>query len=243
VRRELKRQIKQDEFRSGMETVFEWTRQHAREVQVTVLAVAVLFGAGAIVQNFRERQENAAQSAFGAALETFHAPLAAEIPAGTPRPVTSFATREEKYRKAATEFEGVEKTAAGDIRERARYYGALSRIELGELDAAEKTLTDLASRHEKDDLVPSLARLALADVFRRRGQPQKAVEAYRRMLDDSSFLLPRDHVLLKLAGTLEETNDLKEARASYERLVQDYPGSVYAGEARQRADYLQSARG
>ena len=60
----------------------------------------------------------------------------------------------------------------------------------------------------------------------------RARRSYRKMLDDPSFLLPRDHVLLKLATAQEEANNLKEARASYERLVQEYPGSVYAGEAR-----------
>jgi hypothetical protein len=91
--------------------------------------------------------------------------------------------------------------------------------------------------------VPSLSRLALADLLRRKGQAPQAIDAYRQMLDDPSFLLPRDHVLLKMAAAQEEADRLKDARASYQRLVQEYPGSVYAGEARQRAEYLQTARG
>lgn len=243
MRRELKRQIKQDELRTGLEIAAIWIKEHSREVQVTVLAAAVLFGAGVLVQNFRDRQDASAEQAFSKALTTYHAPVAGDLPAEAERPATTYTTREEKYRKALTEFEAVEKTGSGAMRQRARYYAALTRAELGDAAAAEKALAELAAHREKDDLVPSLARLALADVQRRNGQADKAIETYRKILDDPSFLLPRDHVLLKLATAQEEANSLKEARASYERLVQEYPGSVYAGEARQRAEYLQAARG
>jgi tetratricopeptide (TPR) repeat protein len=243
VRRELKRQIKQDEFRTGLAKALEWLRLHSREVQMTTLAVVVLVGAGLIVQNFRARQDAAAQVGFAKALDTYHAPVKSELPAGAEPPAVTFDSREEKYRKALSEFEAVEKSASGEMRQRARYYTALARMELGDLPPAEKTLTEMAARKDQDTLVPSLARLALADLHRRNGQAQKAVDAYRHMLDDPSFLLPRDHVLRELAASQEETNNLKDARASYERLFQEYPGSVYAAEARQRATYLSSARG
>ena len=243
MKRELKRQIKQDELRSGLETAALWAREHSREVQVTVVTLLVLLGAVFVVQSFRARQDAQAEATFSRAIETYHAPVAAELPPGAERPARTYATREEKHRKALAEFEAVEKSASGEIRQRARYYAALSRLELGDLEAAEKTLAELAGRKDDDDLVPSLARLALADLHRRNGQPQKAIDAYRQMVDDSSFLLPRDYALLKLGASQEEANRLEEARASYERLFQEYPGSVYAGEARQRAEYLQPARG
>ena len=243
MRRELKRQIKQDELRTGLQQATEWTRAHAREVQMTAGAVVVLLAAGLLVQNFRARQDASAEAAFAKALEVYQAPVAAEAPAAAPAGGPTFATREEKYRKALAEFQGVEKSASGEVRQRARYYVALSQIELGDVAAAEKTLSDLAGRKDKDDLVPSLARLALAGLHRRNGQPDKAIEAYRRMLEDGSFLLPRDHVLHELAATQEAANRTQDARSSYERLFQEYPGSVYAGEARQRAEYLQPQRG
>jgi tetratricopeptide (TPR) repeat protein len=242
MRRELKQKIKQDELRTGLQQASEWIRLHAREVQMTGGAVLFLIAAGLLVQNFRARQDANAEASFAKAIETYRAPLASEAPAAPPG-TTTFATREEKYKKALAEFQGVEKSASGQVRERARYYAALCQIELGDLPAAEKALGELAGRKDEDDLVPSLARLALAGLHRRNGQADKAIEDYRRMLEDSSFLLPRDHVLLELGATQEAANRPKDARASYERLFQEYPGSVYAGEARQRAEYLQPQRG
>jgi tetratricopeptide (TPR) repeat protein len=243
LRRELKKQIKQDEFRTGLQKATEWMRAHSREVQMTALAALVLLGAALLVQNFRGRQDAAAEAAFSRGMEVFHAPVASELPPGGERPAGTYATAEEKYRKALSEFEGVAKGASGEVRQRARYYAALAQIELGDRATAEKTLAELAGRKDDDDLVPSLARLALADLHRRNGQAAKAIDLYRQMLDDTSFLLPRDHVLIELAAAQEEADRPQDAHASYERLVQEYPGSVYAGEARQRADYLQPARG
>ena len=243
MKRELKRQIKQDELRTGLQQAAAWMRAHGREVQMTAGAVVVLLAAGLLVQNFRARQDASAEAAFAKALEVYQAPVASEAPAPAPAGGTTFPTREEKYRKALAEFQGVEKSASGEVRQRARYYAALSQIELGDVAAAEKTLTELAGRKDKDDLVPSLARLALAGLHRRNGQADKAIEAYRRMLEDGNFVLPRDHVLHELAATQEAANRPQDARASYERLFQEYPGSVYAGEARQRAEYLQPQRG
>jgi outer membrane protein assembly factor BamD (BamD/ComL family) len=43
---------------------------------------------------------------------------------------------------------------------------------------------------------------------------------------------------MTLAATLEDAKRLEEARASYRRLIERFPESVYAGEARRRAAYL-----
>jgi TolA-binding protein len=241
MKRELKRHIKQDEFRSGLVSASAWGRAHGRELRVTLVAVAVLVAAALAVQTFRGRQERAAESGLASATQTFHAPVTAELPPGAERPSgTVFATREEKLRKALGEFEDVAKRASGGLQRRAQYYAALCRMELGDA-GAEKQLADLAARKDSDALVSSLARLALADLHRRNGRLEKAADAYRQMADDTSFALPRDHALMKLAAVLEEARRLPEAAASYRRVTEEFPASVYAAEARQRVEYLQSA--
>ena len=55
--------------------------------------------------------------------------------------------------------------------------------------------------------------------------------------------MPRDYALLSAAQTLEDAKRYAEARAAYRQLVEEFPASVYAAEARTRADYLAEPAG
>ena len=242
MKRELKRQIKQDELVSGFQQASQWTAAHGPELKVTAVVVAVVGLAAFGLTTYLGHRRGEAERAFSAALDTFHAPVTAEMPEGSPPPSGPvFASAAEKYRKAAAEFDEVaRKYGSLDTGRRATYYAGLARIELGDYDTAEKSLSALAGRRD-EPLDSSLARLALADLHRRRGPIDKAIEDYRRLVDDSSFVLPRDHVLLELASTLEAARRTAEAGAAYRRIVEEFPGSVYAAEARRRADHLGAA--
>ena len=172
--------------------------------------------------------------------EVFNAPVTAEQPPGSDKPSgLVFATADEKYKKAAAAFEGIERRYPSlALGQRAKYFGALSRIELREYTAAEKVLKEMAGQREAGALEPALARLALAELYRRSGDLAKAIEAYRQYAGDTTVPTPRDYALMGLASAQEEAKMPEEARASYERLLQEFPASVYAPEARRRAEFL-----
>ena len=243
MKRELKRQIKQDEFVSWVGRAMAFVGAHAREARI-VLVVVLLLGIGAAGFSYlQERRNREAQQAMSAALETFQAPLEAELPEGFERPRGPvFASSREKYEKAAAGFDGVARRYASlPVGRRARYFAAVSRAEMGDLEAAEKALSEIASSGGSDSLVPALARLALADVKRRAGKVDEAVDAYRQLAEDRALPLPRDHALMGLATTLEDARRSAEARAAYRRLTEEFPSSVYAAEARRRTEYLEPA--
>ena len=243
MKKELRRQIKTDEFVSWVGRSMSWVSAHAQETRI-VLVVAVLLGLGAAGFSYlQERRSREAQRAMAAALETFQAPLEAELPEGFERPRGPiFATAKEKYEKAAAAFEGVARRYGSlPVGRRAGYFAALSRAELGDLEGAEKALSEIASAGGSDSLVPALARLCLADLKRRAGKVDEAVDAYRQLTEDRALPLPRDHALMGLAATLEDARRTAEAKAAYRRLTDEFPSSVYAAEARRRAEYLDPA--
>ncbi len=241
--KEIKKHIKEDEIVSGFQKLMVWAGSHRDEVRLTAGIVVVIGAvAGGVAWYTSQRQQEAAL-AFAEAFEVLNAPVTADQPAGADKPTgLSFATAEEKYKKAAAAFEGIERRYPSlAVGQRARYLGAIARLELGENGPAETVLKDIAARREAGALEPALARLALADLYRRGGQFDKAIEGYRQFAGDTTVPLPRDYALMGLAAAQEEAKKPAEARASYERLVQEFPASVYAAEARRRAEFLASA--
>jgi tetratricopeptide (TPR) repeat protein len=208
---------------------------------LVVVVVAALAAAGFYFQTSRTRE---AGEALGAALQIYEAPVAGEPPAdpNAPPTGTSYPSAEEKFKKAAAAFDGVGRRYSSSASgQRARYFAGLCRVQLGQYDAAETTLNEVAAIKNGDPLAPALARLALADLQRRRGALDKAVDAYRKVTEDGAFPLPRDYALMQLGSTLEEAHRLSEARDAYRRLSEEFPASVYASDARQRVEYLETA--
>jgi hypothetical protein len=241
LKKELREEIRQDEFATGIEQAAAWAVRHRDALRIGVLVALALAGAFAAYVHFRDQRLQEADRSLREALTTFEAPLTAELPAGAEPPQgVVFATAEEKYKTAASAFEGVARrypsSAAGV---RAKYFGALSRMELGQYAEAEAALKEVQSRGA--GLEPDLARLALADLYRRSGQVDKAVEAYRAFASNPSASLPRDQALMRAAEALEDARRYADARAAYRQLLEQFPASVFAGAARSRAEYLQTA--
>jgi tetratricopeptide (TPR) repeat protein len=238
----LKKQIKEDEFVTWFAKTEAAIESHSDQVKVALIVVLVLaVGAGALTY-FRSQRDQGAAEAMRVAEETFRAPLTSDASAAAATG-PKFASAEEKYRQALTQFESVDRSYGSHrLGERARYYAALCRIQLGQLDEAEAALKTLASDRGGSALEPDLARLALADVQRRKGQLDQAADTYKQVVEDQKSALPRDHALMNLAQLYEKAQRVDEALAAYQRLTQDYPSSAYASEAQRRVEYLK-ARG
>ncbi len=239
MKKELRDEIKQDDFASGIQQAAAWSGQHKDELRIGVGVALVLLAAAGAVGYFHVQRVQEAERAMHDALSAYEAPVTAEIQPGTDRPSGQvFATAEDKYKTAAAAFEGVERRyGSSAVGARAKYYAALARIELKQYAEAEKLLREIQSRGS--GIEPELARMALADLYRRSGQVDKAVEAYKGLATNPTSNLPRDFALLSAAQTLEDAKRWAEARATYRQLAEEFPASVYAGEARSRAEYLQ----
>ena len=240
MKKEHRDEIKQDELMSGLEKAVTWAVAHRDEIRIGAGVAVVLLAAAGALAYFQGQRAKEADRAFRDALTTFEAPVASELAAGADRPAGQvFATAEEKYKTAAAAFEGVERRfGSSKTGQRAKYYAALSRVQLGQNAEAEKGLKEIQALGA--GLEPELARLALADLYRRSGQVDKAVESYRGMATNPTANVPRDYALLSAAQALEDAKRWPEARAAYRQVYEDFPASVFATEARARVEYLQT---
>ncbi len=241
MKKELKEQIKQDEFASGLEQAWAWAQTHKDELRIGGgVALVLLAVAGGII-HFQSQRALEADRAFRDALASFDATVATEVPPGADRPAgTVFPSESEKYKTTAAAFEGVvRRYGSSTTGLRAEYYAALARIELAQYAEAEKALKEVQSR--ASGLDAELARLALAGLYRRSGQIDKALEAYRGLATNPNATIPRDFALWSAAATLEDARRWAEARATYRQLIDEYPASVFVSQARSRAEYLETA--
>jgi tetratricopeptide (TPR) repeat protein len=238
LKKELREQIKQDEFATGLEQAAAWAKTHANELRIGVGIAIVLLAVLGGIAYYQTQRTGEAERLFRDALTTYEAPVASEVAPGSEQAgAPQFATADEKYKAAAAKFAAVEsRFGSSKLGRRAKYYDALARIELKQYAEAEKELNEI---QKSPGLEAELARAALADLYRRSGQLEKAVEAYKGLASNPAANLPRDFALLSAAQTLEDAKRYAEARATYRELYEEFPASVYAGEARSRADYLQ----
>lgn len=241
MKKELRDEIKQDEFASGLEQAAAWAGKHKDELRIGLGVAAVLLAAGGAVAYFQSQRAREADRALRDALAVYQSPVTSEVQPGAERPNGPvFATAEEKYKTALAAFDGVARRyPSSAIGLRAKYYAAIARIDLKQYAEAEKALNELQALGS--GIEPELARVALANLYRASGQVDKAVEAYKGLATNPTANLPRDFALLSAAQTLDDAKRWAEARATYRQLTEEFPASVYAAEARTRADYLRTA--
>lgn len=237
--RELKRQIKQDDLVTGVEHAQGWVKGHQDQVKLWGLVAVVVLGGLLAFRWFETRRDVESQTALGEALEVLETPVRSAVPAGSPEPQgASFATEQERLSKALAALDGVrQRYGSMRVGKQAALQAAVCRLQLGEFDAARKSLAELVAQHD-EPLVAAQARLSLGELEARSGNVDKAVEALRPLVDDERAGLPRDYALMRLAATLEDGHRPQEAAQAYRRLSQDFPESPFATEARRKAEYL-----
>lgn len=228
--KELRKELKRDDLQDAMKEARGFFERS--ELAKPVLAVLGLFVGLWALYSFQKYRAGAAEAAFSKAFDTFHAPI------GEPRVKggLSFKTSKERYERARDEFDAIAKSSSPAGR-RARYFAAISRLELGETAAAEAELKSLAAIRDASQ-EPGLARLMLADLAIRSGRTQEAVASFTALLSDMGSGIPKDRLMFGLAEALEASGDKIKARDAYQDLANKFPQSAYASDARKKSSEL-----
>jgi len=86
---------------------------------------------------------------------------------------------------------------------------------------------------------PSVA-ASISAVVRHRGGLQasgktsEAIDRLKRAIESPAATVPKDALLFALAGVYEASGASSDARATYQRIVSDYPNSPYRPDAREK---------
>jgi predicted negative regulator of RcsB-dependent stress response len=216
VDQQTRQALKHDQFIDTTQHGLEWASQNRRSLATAGVIVAVLiavFGIGAFIYNHRTQQ---ADISFGDAMQVYQTPIAApgqQVPPG----VKTFPSASERAKVANQIFaqtaDRYGMTPSGRL---ARYFAGLTFLEAGQSASAESTLKQVASGWNSD--LASLAKLALAQLYRQTGRDQQAIDLYNDLTAHPSTSVPAGTAQLQLADLYEAENKPELAKKIYATL-------------------------
>jgi predicted negative regulator of RcsB-dependent stress response len=206
--------LKNDKFAQATASSMSWVSGHRsgvlRWVIAAVVVVALLLGA-LVFWNLRS---SAANSAFGAALDTYDAPLTQP---GAPPEKGVYTTSADRSRAANKQFVAVAEQY-GWLPEgtKAHYFVGLTDRELGQTADAEKQLKIAAGAWDPN--LSNLAKLALAGVYEQTSRAPEAIDLYNEMARKPSETVSANVAQLDLANLYASTGKQDQARALWAKV-------------------------
>jgi hypothetical protein len=207
--------LKQDRLVDATRTSVDWFQDNrstvVRSCAAAIICIALVI-AGLVVYSKRSA---AADLGFGAAMDTYNAPLAQPGQPATPGERT-FATAAARAGQANQQFVQIaNQYGFFEAGKTARYFAGLTAIDLGQTGPAETYLTKVAD--SRDAALASLAKLALANLYQQTNRNSQAVVLYNQLIAKPTNTVPADAARLQLASLYEKTNPA-EANRIYAQL-------------------------
>lgn len=231
-----RKDMKRNELVEALERSRSFVETNARILVLAAIGVAVAFLVGAGIWWWLAYQSGKASTALAEALEVYRAPVGADAVPAEEGGVT-FPDAAARRARAAELFADVRSGYRfADAADVAGVYLGQIAAEEGDLERAAELWRDFIDEHD-DHLLADQVRVNLIHLDRQQGRGEQALAELRTMLDaaPADRRLPGDVVLYETARTYEELGRDDEARATWQRLAEEYPASPYAAEAQQAA--------
>jgi hypothetical protein len=121
----------------------------------------------------------------------------------------------------------------------ARYHAAGILGTLGRPADAVQRYQEVIDRDE-DGIYGQMAKLGVADAQMQAGQFDKAIAGYRDLSARTDSGVPVDAVLMHLGRAYASAGKVTEARQTFTRIVDEFPDSQYAPDARHELETLKA---
>jgi len=200
--------LKKDKFAQATASSVSWVSGHrsgALRWGITI-AVVLALGVGALI--FWDMKSTAADSALGAALDIYDAPLA---PPGAPAETGVYSTAADRSKAANKQFAAVA-AQYGWLPQgaKAHYFTGITDQELGQATAAESELKIAAGSWDRN--LANLAKLALAGIYHQTGRDPQAIDLYNSLSAKPSATVSAGVAQLDLADLYSAQGKQDQAR-------------------------------
>jgi tetratricopeptide (TPR) repeat protein len=226
TKRITRKQLKRNELAETMERTVDYVSHHRRGVTEAIVAgaAAVVLVAGFLgFRSYREAQAGKDLSAGLAALET---PIAGQPGAvGVQKTFPNEAARDKEADSFLTKAASRSGTAAGR---------AAAVVLAARKPAASAGETFAKAAREAKAEVAASAEIDAARLLASQGKKAEAIERLKRAIESPASAAPKDALLFALGEIYEDSGAAADARATFQRIVSDYPNSPYRSDARQK---------
>ncbi len=239
--------LKENDFAQTVARTREMVNQRPREtatIAVAVLAVALILGA---FFSWKASRDGKATTLLATALAVAEAPIVTPPPPapGSPPPVQppgSFRTERERLEASLSLLQrAADAYPDSDAGITARYRLATSLAELGRHADAEQRYQEVVQKAGAKSIYHHTARLGVGKAQLEQGKGDAAVATFRELSTDTNSNLPVDGVLMQLGRAALVAGKKDDATRAFTRVVDEFPQSLYASEAKEKLAGLKKA--
>jgi predicted negative regulator of RcsB-dependent stress response len=222
--RYTRHELKQDKLATSAVEAVQEVVEHRSGIIKIVAVVIVLGLLGGGIFWYISAREAQATNALGQALVTYNAPV---VPPGTPKEgsMVTFNNEQERLIESKKAFYAVSDqygwTESGQY---ARYLAGLTEKELGNYKVAEDQLRALSNTRRRE--LASLAKYALASVYRDEQRDPDAINLLQSLIEKPSSSVPKANAQFALADLYVSEHQPDKAKVVYEQIAKENSKAV-----------------
>ena len=236
-----RRKLKENEFARTVANARSVMQDRGTLVAKIVGALLVLAVVVFAFSWFNGRRDAKANESLANALATYQMPVVPPAPPapGSPPPLPqpgTFQSEQERLNASLPKFlETANAHPDTDAGITARFHAASILAALGKHGEAEQRYQEVVDK-AGSTIYSRTARLGLAESQVAQGKYDNAIAVYTELSRDTNSTLPLDGVLLHLGRAYAKAGKTEEAVRSFTRVVDEFPQSAYAADARRELE-------
>jgi predicted negative regulator of RcsB-dependent stress response len=211
--RYTRQELKQNKFQESAAEAVHEVVEHRNTIVTLVVAVVLVAVLASGIWWYVTSHEEQASAALGNAMLTYTAP--------------AFTSDQDRLIASKKAFYDIsDKYGWTHSGQYARYMAGISESEIGNFKVAEDQLRALTNIRRKD--LASLAKLALASVYRQEGRDADAINLLQALIDTPSGTVPKTSAQLALADLYEGGHQNDKALVIYQEIAKENPTGALA---------------
>jgi TolA-binding protein len=239
--------LKQNEFERTVAQARDAIAQRQREITTSIIAIVVVLALVGGYFTYRASRNSKATNLLAQALAVSEAQVVTPPPPapGSPPPIqpegtypTERARSEAALPKLQAAADAYPNTDAGIT---ARFRLAATLADLGRHAEAEQRYQEVVDKTSSRNIYHYTARLGVGEAQLAQGKAAEAAATFQALATDTNSQLPVDGVLMQLGRAAEAAGKTDEATRAFNRVVEEFPQSLYVSDAKERLAQIKKA--